>query len=414
MKMKDYKVLRFETDCLQQEFDEYCEQHPHGSLLQESAWSQVKANWESYRVAVRDEEGICAAAQILSRRIGLGFHLFYIPRGPLIDYSDTWLCRFFFSHLKDWAKEKKAAFIKIDPLILDSKVSADGTEEHDLNPEAVEQLKKLGFIHHGRTMKFDDTAQPRTQAVIDLTRERKPDKKLKYYLNHAKKKGVKVMRMKEDGVALFTKLEEKTANRKNIALRSEEYFRTLMHVYCDKANISIAYIDIEDSLASENARLEQLNKQIQNPQYKEAKKAEIAEQIASTEKSVDVLKQMKEKYGKTVYISGALIIRSGQYSELLYAGMDEDLSIYRSNSSFQDAVDWAKENGCRYCNLGGVEGTLDDSLTGYKKLYSPDFESYIGEFDLPVIKPVYYAVDKLIPAVRKINTVLARREKKNG
>ena len=409
--MKDYTRLIFETDCSKEEFDAFAENHPNGSLLQESRWAEVKSNWDSCRVVLRSENEIVAAAQILIRRIGLGFSLFYIPRGPLLDWSDEKLCAVFFERLKKFGHERKAAFIKIDPLVIDSRVSADGETEDDLGSEAIEILKNYGWIHHGKTMRFEDTVQPRSQAVVYLGTNRKKDKKLKYYLNHAKKKGVQVMRMKADGAELFAKLEEKTADRKNIALRSQEYFEHMMKVYGEDANISIAYINIDDSLKNENERLVSLNTQLENPQYKEAKKAEIREQIASVEKSISVLSEMKEKYGNTAYISGALIIRSGRYSELLYAGMDEELGIYRSNNSFQDAIDWAEENGCKYCNLGGVEGTLDDSLAGYKKLYGPDFESYIGEFDLPVYAPVYYAVSRLIPAVRKFHTVLAKRSK---
>ena len=409
--MSEYTDLSFETECGQYEFDRFVDSHELGSLLQQTKWPLVKANWDSRRIVVRQNGEIKASAQILIRRIGLGFSLFYIPRGPVIDYKDRELCRFFFTQLKKWASKQRAAFIKIDPLVIDTRVTPDGNEEREINDDVIAMLKELGFIHHGRTMTFEETVQPRSQAVIDLACIRKPDKKLRYYLNNARKKGVKVMRMKEDGVPLFSMLEEKTSDRKNIALRSKDYFENLMKVYGDHANISIAYLDLEESLLSEQQRLEKLHVQLGNPQYKEAKKAEIGEQIASVEKSLEVLGQMKTKYGQRAYISGALIIRSDRFSELLYAGMDEELSIYRSNTSFQDAVDWAKENGCAYCNLGGVEGDFNDHLAGYKRLYQPNFESYIGEFDLPVFKPVYYAVSKMIPAVRKLHTVLARRKK---
>ena len=67
-------------------------------------------------------------------------------------------------------------------------------------------------------------------------------------------------------------------------------------------------------------------------------------------------------------------------------------------------------SACRYCSLGGVEGTLDDSLTAYKTLYAPHFESYIGEFDIPVYKSMYKAIDRILPAVRKINVIRALKE----
>lgn len=402
---------QFITDCNLKEFDAFVEQHEAGSILQESSWAHIKANWDCYRVVMKDVGGIQAAAQILSRNIAFGYKLFYIPRGPVMDYQNRELCSCFMHELKVWAKKKHAAFIKIDPLILNSYVGPDGSSEEHLNEDIISMLEEFGFIHHGLTMGFEETVQPRSQAVVDLIRPIKMNKKLKYYLNHAGKKGVRVQRMGAEGVDLFARLESLTAERKNIALRSRDYFQLLMDTYKENADISIAYINIPETRQEEEKRLEQLKKQQNNPQYKAAKLQEIQEQIDSTEKALQVLSEMHQKYGNIVYISGALIIRSNHFSEMLYAGMDEDLSIYRSNSSFQDALDWARENGCRYCNLGGVEGTLDDSLSAYKKLYSPTFESYIGEFDLPINTVLYLAVTRLLPAVRKFHTFAARRKK---
>ena len=90
--MKDYTRLIFETDCSKEEFDAFAENHPNGSLLQESRWAEVKSNWDSCRVVLRSENEIVAAAQILIRRIGLGFSLcrlcfFFLGlRGSFQDY----------------------------------------------------------------------------------------------------------------------------------------------------------------------------------------------------------------------------------------------------------------------------------------------------------------------------------------
>ena len=50
---------------------------------------------------------------------------------------------------------------------------------------------------------------------------------------------------------------------------------------------------------------------------------------------------------------------------------------------------WAFENGCGTCNMGGVEGSLDDGLTKFKDNFNPMINEFIGEFDIPVNKLVY-------------------------
>ncbi len=403
-------TMHMNYNCEADVFDRFVENSPYGSILQESRWALVKDNWDSFRVTMEENGEIKAAALILSRSAGPGFRMFYIPRGPVMDYSDPFTVWQFITELKKFAKKKRAVMVKFDPLVRYSSVYMDRQEFDGRNDNVTALLKSFGCVHHGLTMRFDETVQPRTQAVIDLSENVRMNKKLKYYLSHAEKRGVAVKRYGKEGVELFTRLLDKTAARKNISLRNREYFENMMDVYGDCADISIAYIDIAATEAEETRRCAQLEKSLENPQYKDAKKAEIREQISSIANELELLKQLKEQYGDTAYISGALIVRSGNFSELFYAGMDEQLNTYRSNSSFYDAIQWAKENGCRYCSLGGVEGTLDDSLTAYKKLYAPHFESYIGEFDIPVYKSMYKAIDRILPAVRKINVIRALKE----
>ena len=60
---------------------------------------------------------------------------------------------------------------------------------------------------------------------------------------------------------------------------------------------------------------------------------------------------------------------------------------------------------------GGVEGTLDDSLTVFKQLYSPHFESYIGEFDMPVNTALYGIINTVLPFAKKARFAIAARRK---
>jgi serine/alanine adding enzyme len=52
---------------------------------------------------------------------------------------------------------------------------------------------------------------------------------------------------------------------------------------------------------------------------------------------------------------------------------------------------WAYERGCRFANMGGVEGSLDDGLTKFKDNFDPTINEFIGEFDLmvnPLLGPI--------------------------
>ena len=386
-------------------FDEYVENSPIGSIMQESKWAKVKDNWSSYRVGVLDNDKLVASGLVLVRDLILGYKLYYLPRGPILDYEDEELLKFFFDNLKKMAKQDKAIMIKIDPLVIHD-VRKPGEEIISFEDDITTILKSLGFKHHGYNLDMYKASQPRTQAIVYFDNEEPIKKKLNYYLKNAIKRNVEIVRKKVDGAELFGELENKTAERKNISLRNTEYFKKLMEIYGEDANLSFQTVKIIPSLEKANSLKEELLNKINDPKVTDKKKFEYNEQLNSVQKEIDELNIYKDKYGEQIWISGALIIKSNNFSELMYAGMDQEFKAYRSNSSFFDALNFAKENNCIKCNLGGVEGKLDDSLTMFKDLYSPIFESYIGEFDLPVNKLMYQAFETLLPLAKKIRRIL--------
>ena len=103
-----------------EQLDAFVESCGNGSVLQESRWAKVKENWESYFVGVSDGKQIVATAMILSRTLVRPFTLFYIPRGPIMDFENHELVEFFFAALKKFAKKKHAVYVKFDPLIVHS------------------------------------------------------------------------------------------------------------------------------------------------------------------------------------------------------------------------------------------------------------------------------------------------------
>ena len=56
---------------------------------------------------------------------------------------------------------------------------------------------------------------------------------------------------------------------------------------------------------------------------------------------------------------------------------------------YTENMKYAFEHGCNYANMGGVEGDLKDGLTKFKSNFSPYINEFIGEFDIPVSKPLY-------------------------
>ena len=132
-------------------FDEFSLQHPLTSFFQSTAWSKVKTEWEPIYTGVYQGTTLVAASLVLKRNLPLNLAIFYLPRGPLLDYDNVELLKFYFSNLKQLAAKNKAIFIKFDPNIiiasepLKTNIVVTRVENHNI----VDNLKQLGVKHLG-------------------------------------------------------------------------------------------------------------------------------------------------------------------------------------------------------------------------------------------------------------------------
>src|SRR5512135_1393915 len=91
---------------------------PEPHILQSWEWGAFKAKygWTPTRVLFCDGDKPRAAAQVLRRPLPrTPFGVLYVPKGPVLDYSDAHLFAQTLSHLEEYARRRGAIFIKVDP-----------------------------------------------------------------------------------------------------------------------------------------------------------------------------------------------------------------------------------------------------------------------------------------------------------
>ena len=96
-------------------------------------------------------------------------------------------------------------------------------------------------------------------------------------------------------------------------------------------------------------------------------------------------------------------------SEYLYAG--NSLSLNKLNVSaglVYEMIKFSMKNKCQYCNLGGVDGNLNDHLTTFKQKFNGIVMEFSGEYDLP-ISWIYYPIKILYPVLLKIYKIIRKR-----
>ena len=404
--------MKFLTDINNEKYTEFIKSHKHGNMMQAIEWSSIKNTWGAVRVAVSDDEdNIIAAAQVLTRK-----GLWYVPRGPILDYNNKELLGFFLTNLKKFAKTKQAKLVKLDiPIaVKDEKLANFKDVDVDRsNDELIKTFKSYGYNHKGFSLDMSSTIQPRFNTVTKLEKPI-PDlfsKDTRRLIRDADKKFVEVRRCGKENLDDFLFALACTEKRKNISLRGREYFENLLDTFGDNALLYISYINVEKALKECHNRKENLEKEIEELGEKSPKKKRtLEEQVAGTDKLIALFNGLEiEDKTKDQVISAAITIAYGNHAEIIYAGMNEDFAkLPAQYKVFSDTMKKAQEMGISEVSMGGIEGSLNDSLLGFKSKFSPNIVEYYGEFDLVISHVFNLMYNYGLPLRRKILKLIHR------
>jgi peptidoglycan pentaglycine glycine transferase (the first glycine) len=217
-------------------WDDYINTHPIGHIFQSYDWGEfrAKSGWHPMRLTMTDNGKIKAAAQVFHKRIPLiGKSIFYIPRGPVLNYSDYPILDTLINELIDLAKNHKAIFLLIDTALSNQNTSVE------------KYLKRKGF-------KFSDS-----YSIVGLTLPKRifqlnliPDEETllknmskvhRRNIRTAREKGVRIeIRNDEEALEEFYQLHKRTSSRKNFIIRSFNYQRELLKTFKTTDNILIS------------------------------------------------------------------------------------------------------------------------------------------------------------------------------
>lgn len=387
------------------EHDEFAKQSSQVNLLQSSNWAAIKDSWGNERLGFYQDGSLVAVASVLIRPLPAGFSMLYIPRGPIMDYSNQDLVQFVLASLKKFGKTKRALFIKFDPALLLKQYKIG--QEVEENPTTLAQLailQKAGAEWTGRTQDMAQSIQPRFQANVYTSKDLLQEfpKHTKRLMKDAQTRGVATHRGGLEDVQAFADVVALTEDRKGVALRNHDYFKKMMTVYGEDAYLHLATVNLPKRLAEYKEQLAQIEKDLsETAEHQKKRLTKLSQQQASISKYIAEFEEYVTKYPDELIIAGILSIRFGNVMEMLYAGMnDEFKKFYPQYSLYPQVFEDAYQDGIIWANMGGVEGSLDDGLTKFKSNFAPTIEEYIGEFNIPV-NPLLYRLSNFAYNLRK-------------
>lgn len=387
------------------EYQDFIEKVPILSFMQSPNWATVKDNWRAFRPGLYENGKLVGVCLLLIKKLTKGIFMAYVPRGYVIDFANQKYLEEFTSGIKKLAKEEHCYMVKIDPnfcfhetsiLVFEKgeminipiSLSKDYKKKH-------EYLLQLGYKHKGYPKSIQKTLQPRYHMMIPLVDENQNaltneevlksfKKRIRSYLgNYHKNRGVfyehttDIHKLDE-----FMDILNATEERQGIHLRNKEYFEKIMNSYRDNAILFFGKLDLNIYLSF----LEKNN----------GKQEEIEEVKSLIKEGNDILS-----------LSAALVIMptnlSGiRISEYLYAGNRLVFNkLQLSIGLVYDICKYSILNNCTYCNLGGIDGNLNDHLATYKSRFNSIVMEFAGEYDLPIKKNLYYPIELLLPVLKK-------------
>lgn len=368
----------------QEKFTDFVYQHHYGTFFQSKNWALVKSNWEPIYTGVYFKDELVGVALVLKRSLFLGYSFLYAPRAMVIDYNDSDLVKFYLNQLKHLAKKSKAISLTIDPYVSRAVYDMNAAKKKgfkvDYDDALIELFEDCNYNFNGLTLALADSIQPRFQPVINLDHDDYKNSRAYKMATRALNNNVKIKRVGIENIDDFAAIIKKSADYKNISLRTSKYFEMLLRAFVDDTLVTIATLDIKAEHKNLELRLADLLKRLDNPTIKAGRRNEYESQVKAIKRDLDFIEEKALAYSE-VDIAGLLVIKNGTKAELLYAGMDRDYQKYAgSNVNYLDAINYALENDLTKLYLGGSSGYLDDGIDFFKASFNPDLEELVGEF----------------------------------
>lgn len=219
---------------------------PGAHLLQTWEWAKLKAafGWQMMPVywdrrdptekpaaSVGAGAKVAAAAMVLRRSIlsrGLVKRLcvMYVPRGPLLNWSDAALCNQVLGDLEAMARQQGAVLLKIDP---HAELGRGFSGQPSARADNTGYGLKLELARRGWRFSADQV-QFRNTVFVDLSLDEaqlldKMKQKWRYNMRLADRKGVTVRLGSESDIPALYRMYAETSVRDGFVIRSEEYYR---------------------------------------------------------------------------------------------------------------------------------------------------------------------------------------------
>jgi lipid II:glycine glycyltransferase (peptidoglycan interpeptide bridge formation enzyme) len=213
---------------------------PNPHILQSWEWGEAKANygWNMDPISWGEDLAKPEALGMLLERKVQPFHflpglsVYYLPRGPIIDWNHRKLVQSVLNDLESRTKKSGTILLKMDPeVILGEGIPGSLEEKKFSTGEAIKiELQSRGWKYSDSQIQFKNTAWlDLTGSEEDWLNRMKP--KSRYNLRLSEKKGVVIRKGNEKDLHALYQMYAETSVRDSFTIRNENYYQTIWSLF---------------------------------------------------------------------------------------------------------------------------------------------------------------------------------------
>ena len=392
--------MKFIDNVNEQEYDNFLNNSKEAHFMQTKEFGEIRKSkgFIPHLVGLKDNNNLVCTALLLEKKLPYNLKYYYVPRGYTIDYQNHELLKEFTNELIKYAKKNKAIFIKIDPAIKRYSIDLDGKKVDGIDTtELMNYLTKLGYKHLGFNLAFEHE-EPRFTFRINID---KPIDEVyscfhattRKVLNKGNQYNLKIYKGNKKDLPGFFETMEETNKREGIIQAKYDYYEKFYEIF-NKAGMSDLYV----VKANIKELKDEFNKLINETKNKECKNSvqekEKEDRLNKLSKILDEINQIKEK---ELTLASIMTVKYKDKVWTVHGGNHSKLMSLNANYLiYYEIIKDANKEGYKIVDLFGTCGEANPEPSNpvygihfFKKRLGGEYCEFIGEYDLPINKPLY-------------------------
>lgn len=391
------------------------EKNDNRYFLQQAAVYSKMQNFNNLKtkiLAVKENNKILAYSTFIYFPYRKFFYKVTAQHGPIMDYSNNELVRFYMTELKNYfAKDFRVLCVRVNPF-LNERIYKDieyvETTEAAIKTDKI--LTSLGYKPLNDDLFTNPTLASRCIYSRELEETLNEDTLLKTISTMAKRSVSKAIKegiiIKEIDIfndrdaEIFDSINKSTEDRINFQIRTSEYFRNLKTALGDKLHLMVSYLNCDSLISKLNEEIiefnveknkltEKLDSGKVNPEKTMSKITRIDESIAFNNNKIAQTSSLKNEHGNIIYLSCASFIETKQ--DLIYftGGMKKEFS--RFNGSYlvmYTMIKYAIRKNFKIFNFFGTskdfesEEAADYGVLQFKRNFNGNIEYFMDNYEI--------------------------------